>query len=44
MNFTLTDVFAADCAFYTTFASQVPMKRVDGLIKGTGIRGPLAKK
>lgn len=42
MNFTLTDVYSADEAFCTgTFASQVPVKQVDGLIIGTGKMGPL---
>ncbi|ODQ46195.1 hypothetical protein PICMEDRAFT_16111 [Pichia membranifaciens NRRL Y-2026] len=45
MNFTMTDVYTADEAFCTgTFASQVPVKQVDGLIIGTGAMGPLTKK
>lgn len=36
-NFTLTEIYTADEAFCTgTCASQVPVKRVDGLIIGKG--------
>ncbi|KAG0690556.1 hypothetical protein C6P40_002426 [Pichia californica] len=45
MNFTLTEVYTADEAFCTgTFASQVPVKQVDGLIIGSGNMGPLTKQ
>lgn len=44
MNFTLTDVYSADEAFCTgTFASQVPVKQVDGLLIGSGSMGPLTE-
>lgn len=44
MNFTMTDVYTADEAFVTgTFASQVPVKMVDGLIIGSGSMGPVTK-
>lgn len=41
-NFTNTDVFTADEAFCTgTFASQVPVKQIDGLKIGKGRMGPI---
>lgn len=44
-NFTLTEVYTADEAFCTgTYASQVPVKQVDGLIIGKGHMGPLTKR
>jgi branched-chain amino acid aminotransferase len=45
LNFTNTDVYSADEAFCTgTFASQVPVKSVDGLIIGKGRMGPITEK
>lgn len=41
-NFTNTDVYTADEAFCTgTFASQVPVKQIDGLKIGKGRMGPI---
>ncbi|OUT21547.1 branched-chain amino acid aminotransferase [Pichia kudriavzevii] len=41
-NFTNTDVYTADEAFRTgTFASQVPVKQIDGLKIGKGRMGPI---
>lgn len=44
MNFTLTEVYSADEAFCTgTFASQVFVKKVDGLQIGKGVMGPVTQ-
>lgn len=45
MNFTMTEVYTADEAFVTgTFASQVPVRMIDGLVIGSGNMGPMTKR